>query len=139
MKAAFYYGEGDIRVEDIKPDELGSNDVRIETSACGICGTDLHEYVTGPIYTPAEPHPLTGASLPVRLGHEFGGTVTETGDDVTDLEVGDTVAVNPMLACNECRYCQEGKGNLCEKSGALGLSAHVGGFSESVVVVFLVY
>jgi threonine dehydrogenase-like Zn-dependent dehydrogenase len=46
---------------------------------CGICGTDLHEYLAGPIVTTVEPHPLTGAHLPQILGHEFSAEVVAVG------------------------------------------------------------
>jgi (R,R)-butanediol dehydrogenase / meso-butanediol dehydrogenase / diacetyl reductase len=53
--------------------ELRQGTVKIAVDWCGICGTDLHEYLEGPIFvpTPEQPHPITGASMPVQLGHEF--------------------------------------------------------------------
>jgi len=132
MRAARYYGQEDVRVEDVDPDPVGPNDVRIDVAACGICGSDLHEYHTGPGAVPTEPHPVTGASLPLTIGHELGGTVSETGDDV-DLPVGTTVAVNPIVWCGECTYCLRGAYHLCENGGFVGLSRN-GGFAENVVV-----
>jgi len=63
---------------------------------CGICGTDLHEYVAGPIVTPVEPHPLTGAQNPQILGHEFAGDVVAVGPGVTRVGEGDRVAIMPL-------------------------------------------
>ncbi|WP_267643383.1 2,3-butanediol dehydrogenase [Haloarchaeobius amylolyticus] len=136
MRVANYYGSGDIRVESVAEPAVGADDVRIEVAACGICGTDLHEFEDGPDLTPDEdtPHPLTGVSLPVPLGHEFSGTVTEVGSDVCDVAVGDEVTANPAMVCGDCRYCAEGRHNLCESVANIGLSAASGGFAESAVV-----
>ena len=54
MRAARFHGRGDIRIEDLPtPSIHSSDDVLVEVLFCGICGTDLHEYVAGPIVTPA--------------------------------------------------------------------------------------
>lgn len=136
MRVANYYGPEDLRVESVDEAVLDSNEVRIDVVAAGICGTDLHEYTGGPDLTPAEgtTHPLTNASLPVPLGHEFSGTVVEVGSDVSEVAEGDAVTVNPALVCGECRYCSEGRHNLCESVANIGLSARSGGFSEQAVV-----
>ena len=56
---------------------------------CGICGTDLHEYLGGPLYVPVdEPHPLTGVQAPVILGHEMSGDVVEVGPSVARVKAG---------------------------------------------------
>lgn len=135
MRAAVYHGREDVRIEDVEPMEVGTTDVRVNVAACGICGTDLHEYVAGPIDTPGDsPHPITGQEVPIRFGHEFGGTVTDVGADVEGVQPGDIVAINPLLTCDRCRYCEEGKYNLCTNIGTIGLSGDGGGFAESVVV-----
>lgn len=135
MKAAMYYGREDVRIEDVDAGSVGPTDIRVAVAACGICGTDLHEYAAGPIDTPGDgPHPITGSELPVRFGHEFGGAVVETGSDVESMSSGDVVAVNPLLTCGRCRYCEEGKYNLCLNIGTIGLSGGGGGFAEGVVV-----
>ncbi|WP_135806116.1 2,3-butanediol dehydrogenase [Halorussus marinus] len=137
MRAAVYHGREDVRVEDIeRPDGPGTDEVRVAVEACGICGSDLHEYAAGPIFIPdeGEPHPVTGETLPIPMGHEFAGEVTEVGDDVSDLSVGDQVAVNPIVYCDECRQCEAGQYHLCESGGFVGLSGGGGGLSEEVVV-----
>ncbi|MGY3566615.1 2,3-butanediol dehydrogenase [Sinomonas sp. RB5] len=136
MKAARYYGNKDLRVEDIPEPPVEPGKVKIRVEWCGICGTDLHEYEDGPIFCPtaAHPHPLTGESVPVTLGHEFAGVIAELGDGVTGLEVGDRVAVEPYITCGECLYCVSGRYNLCVKGGFIGLSGQGGGYSEFVVV-----
>lgn len=135
MQALRYHGRRDLRVEDLEQSALGEGDVRVDVDSCGICGSDLHEYAAGPIFVPeGEPHPVSGDVAPIRMGHEFSGTVSEVGADVTDLEVGDHVAINPILYCGDCRQCNEGNYHICDSIGFLGLSGGDGGFAENVVV-----
>lgn len=135
MRAALYYGQKDIRVEDVEQDDVGDGQVRLDVDSCGICGSDLHEYTAGPIFVPVgDPHPLSQETAPIRMGHEYSGTVSEVGASVTELEVGDAVAINPILSCGTCRQCREGNYHICDSIGFLGLSGGNGGFGESVVV-----
>jgi (R,R)-butanediol dehydrogenase/meso-butanediol dehydrogenase/diacetyl reductase len=97
-------------------------EVLVEVAACGLCGSDLHEYLHGPVYIPRKPHPLTGVMPPVTLGHEFAGRVVEAGAGVERPQPGDRVAVNPCLFCGECPWCRRGQGNHCAKLATLGLS-----------------
>jgi len=83
VKAVRYYGRKDIRVETVsEPKEMGSNQLLVKPLWTGICGTDLHEYIAGPIVTPAKPHVFTSATLPQILGHEFSAEVLDVGRDV---------------------------------------------------------
>jgi len=135
MRAAVYHGQKDVRIEDVEPGVVGPAQVRVDVETCGICGTDLHEYAAGPIFIPGDdPHPVSGEQLPVTMGHEFSGVVSEVGEGVTSLAEGDAVAINPILCCGECRQCVEGNYHICDSIGFVGLSGGGGGFSESVVV-----
>ena len=135
MRAARFYGQKDIRVEDVDvPSLQAPDDVLVEVAWCGICGTDLHEYVVGPIVTPTTPHPLTGVTLPQTLGHEFSATVREIGKDVTDVRVGDRVAIMPAIVCGRCHFCRRGLGHLCVKFACTGLSAETGGLAQFAVL-----
>lgn len=131
MLAARFYDKLDIRLEDISVPQIKTHDdVLVEVTWCGICGTDLHEYMVGPIVTPVRPHPLTGATLPQTLGHEFSARVVEIGSDVTDVAVGDRVAIMPAIVCGKCHYCRRGLGHLCLKFACTGLSAETGGLAQ---------
>jgi (R,R)-butanediol dehydrogenase/meso-butanediol dehydrogenase/diacetyl reductase len=136
MKASLYYGKHDLRVEDIPEPEVRPGTVKVKVEWTGICGTDLHEYEDGPIFCPApgHPHPITGESVPVVLGHEMAGTVVEVGEGVTHVAPGDRVAIEPYITCGECEYCVNGPYNLCTKIGYYGLSGWGGGFAQYVVV-----
>ncbi|WOV86437.1 2,3-butanediol dehydrogenase [Sporosarcina oncorhynchi] len=97
MKAAVWYGEKDIRVEERELKQLKDNEVTVRVAWAGICGSDLHEYQEGPVFIPVgEPNPLTGQQAPITMGHEFAGIVEKVGKDVTSVNVGDRVAINPM-------------------------------------------
>lgn len=134
MKAARFHDREDIRVEDIEQSPVSESDVRIEVEACGICGSDLHEYRHGPKFTPEEPHPATGASIPVPTGHEFSGRVTEVGAEVSRIQVGDAVVVEPNIPCHDCLYCEDGQTHLCPNTTAVGWNTGAGGFAENAVV-----
>lgn len=97
MKAAVWYGEKDIRVEERELKQMKDNEVTVRVAWTGICGSDLHEYQEGPVFIPVgEEHPLTGQQAPLTMGHEFAGIVEKVGQDVTSVKVGDRVAINPM-------------------------------------------
>ncbi len=136
MKAMRYHGRRDLRLDEVAVPELRPNTVRIKVEWTGICGTDLHEYEEGPIFTPpvGHPHPITGQTVPVVLGHEISGRIDAISPGVTGFAVGDAVSVEPIISCGECRYCLEDRFNLCVKVGYHGLSGWEGGFGEFVVV-----
>jgi (R,R)-butanediol dehydrogenase/meso-butanediol dehydrogenase/diacetyl reductase len=136
MKAARFHGRGDIRVEDVPAPRVGPGQVEVSVDWCGICGTDLHEFLEGPIFIPQEgaPHPITGSELPVVMGHEFAGVVSAVGSGVTGVREGDRVAVEPYYVCDECVACTAGRYNICRKLGFVGLSGQDGGFAERCVV-----
>ena len=137
MRAARYHGIRDVRIEDVPAPEaarLGADELLVAPLLCGICGTDLHEYLAGPIVTPATPHPLTGAVNPQILGHEFSARVLETGSAVTAARAGDRVSVMPLIYCGRCYYCRRGLNHLCETMACTGLSDAWGGLGERAVV-----
>ncbi|KIW62215.1 chlorophyll synthesis pathway protein BchC [Phialophora macrospora] len=143
IQAVRFYGKGDVRLDTIPALKCGPDEVRVKVAYCGICGTDVHEYLGGPIFPPqaGSTNPHTGVSLPVVLGHEFSGTVVEIGSNVTGVHVGQNVAVNPSLddvsyGLELCASCRAGRPNICKRWASLGLSGPGGGFSDEVVVNF---
>lgn len=144
MKALHLYGRNDIRVvEDApRPVLVNPDDVLLEVEYCGICGTDLHEYTSGPIFgpQPGERHQYSGIELPLCMGHEYSGTVIGVGDSVTKVKPGDRVCVDVSYGCMEqnaedtCDACELGSPNACARLCLRGLSANSGGLCESSVV-----
>ena len=107
MKAACWYGSGDIRVETVPdPKILNPNDAIIRVTLTAICGSDLHYYHHGGFGTVRLREPMV-------LGHEVSAYVDALGEGVTGLERGQLVAVSPSRPCGTCRYCQEGMQNQC--------------------------
>ena len=121
MKAAVFYKENDLRLENIPVPEPKAGEVLIKVKACGICGTDVHIFHgdEGAAATPAG----------TVLGHEFSGVVEKIGDCVAGISVGDKVCVDPNKLCNECYYCKNGIGHFCENMIGIGTTVN-GGFAE---------
>ena len=136
MKAAVWHARRDVRVEDVpEPPIPPPGQVQVKVAWCGLCGTDLHEYVGGPLYIPADaPHPLTGVQAPVILGHEMSGDVVAVGEGVMRVRPGDRVALCPIIGCQKCEWCQSGLMGLCPSIAFLGVSWTGGGFAEYVNV-----
>jgi hypothetical protein len=119
-----YFGNNKVEIEDVHEPTVIDGHVKVKVSRNGICGTDLHEYYDGPIFiSPTAPHPLTGKAMPVILGHEFSGTITQIGSGVTTLHEGDRVTIEPIYRCGQCRPCRSGHYNLCNVIGFHGLMA----------------
>ncbi len=133
MKALRWHDKGDIRVDDIPTPGPGPDEVVVKVSYSGICGSEVHEYLAGPIFVPLDPHPLTGTMAPQTLGHEFGGTIMETGKEVQVIQKNQLVTINPILACGQCPSCLRGRPNLCEKLAYYGAIGN-GGHAEYAVV-----
>ncbi|MFJ3908713.1 zinc-dependent alcohol dehydrogenase family protein [Streptomyces vinaceus] len=112
MKAAVISAPGVVTIETVDDPKPGPGEVVVQVAACGLCGTDLH--ILQGEFAP---------SLPIVPGHEFAGTVVAYGPGVTDLAIGDRVAVDPSLYCNACHYCRIGRNNLCERYAAIGVTA----------------
>ncbi len=128
MRAARLHGNRDLRVDEVqRPGDLNAGEIRVAPYWCGICGTDLHEYQHGPLYTPQE-------NLPQMLGHEFSGVVLETAPGVTNVRVGDRVSVLPHVFCGTCYFCVRGRQGLCSSLRITGLNWPWGGLAEETVV-----
>ncbi len=120
MRAAVIAAER-VTVETVPDPTPGPRQVVVAVAGCGICGTDLH--IADGEFAP---------TLPVTPGHEFAGEVVGLGADVTELRTGDQVAVDPSLHCGECYFCRRGRGNLCERWAAIGVTT-TGGAAEFAV------
>jgi L-idonate 5-dehydrogenase len=106
MKAAVIHAPLDLRIEDADIPAMGPYDVRVRIRAGGICGSDLHYYLHGGFGT-------VRLKQPMILGHEIAGEVMEVGAQVSRVQPGDRVAINPSQPCGHCRFCLDGKPNHC--------------------------
>jgi 2-desacetyl-2-hydroxyethyl bacteriochlorophyllide A dehydrogenase len=124
MKAGILYDDRDIRLGDAPDPAIGPDEVLVETGYAGICGTDLHVYR-------GEFHDRV--AYPAILGHEFGGTIQEVGQDVKGFQVGERVVVDPIIPCRRCPTCWSGHLNACRTLKLLGIDLD-GGFGQVVAV-----
>ena len=133
MQVARLYGPKDIRIQtENRPPAPSAGEVAINIRAVGICGSDLHMYETGAIG-------YTRISRPFILGHEFMGEVAAVGADARDglhqpLQVGQRVAVDPVVPCWRCELCENGHPNLCPHHTFYGLFPQDGALREQMTV-----
>ena len=121
MKAAVYNSEGKVRLCGREQPEPQPGWLRINVSAVGICGTDLH-IKNGALGPPTD----------IQPGHEVAGVVDIAGDDV-DLASGTAVVVEPVMGCGKCKHCAAGMPNRCATKDFFGYSLP-GGMAESFIV-----
>ena len=125
MKAAVFYGAGDLRVEERPMPKAGPGQMVVKIDYCGVCGTDVEAYK----YEIVKPV--------IVLGHENVGTVYEVGEGVTKFKVGDKVLCGPPSYCAEgCSSCKSGKPNICAYGfpRTNGIGGPDGGFAEYMLV-----
>jgi L-iditol 2-dehydrogenase len=125
MKAAVFYEQEDLRIEDVPEPDAAPDEVVVRVLACGFCGSDVEYYYgKSPLGTPDGKGPLV-------LGHELCGEVVQAGKlaDAYGLAEGDRVAVNPIQSCNACSACRSGKPMFCANLSVLGVTTN-GGFAE---------
>jgi L-iditol 2-dehydrogenase len=127
MKAAMYYGPGDLRYEETEIPEIGARDILVKVSLTLTCGTDLKTLRGG--------RPVASEKLPAVLGHEFAGVVEKVGKDVSKFKVGMRVVAANSAPCNDCYFCRRGHQNLCEHQNENHIT---GAYAEYVRVPELV-
>lgn len=113
-------------VEDVPIPEPGPHDVLVRVEATSICGTDLHIYKW-------DDWSRNRLKPPLTLGHEFAGTVVETGKLVEQAHVGDYISAESHITCGHCFQCRTGQAHMCPKTQILGVDRD-GAFAEYVVV-----
>ncbi len=133
MKALRWHGKEDLRYEDVPEPSPRPGEVKVKIHLTGICGSDLHEYQSGPLFITAEPHPVTGKTAPVTLGHEFSGEVVEVGEGVSNFKPGNRVTGDCVWSCGKCFYCMRNRPNLCPQAVYTGFHTD-GSMAEYMVV-----
>lgn len=123
MKAIVYYGENDLRFEELPLPEIEEGGVLVRVKACSICGSDLRTIR----------HGHASIKEPRVLGHETVGVIEKVSDSVSSYKAGDRVAITPGIGCGQCAYCLSGHQNMCYSRKTI--SQHYnGGFAEYVAV-----
>jgi threonine dehydrogenase-like Zn-dependent dehydrogenase len=96
MKALVLTGKEKMAIQEQSIPEIAANEVLVNVKFCGICGTDVHIFNGEPGSAEVTP--------PVILGHEFAGEIVKIGAEVTELAVGDHIAIDPNIYCGHCDY-----------------------------------
>ncbi|MGI5291420.1 zinc-dependent alcohol dehydrogenase [Nonomuraea polychroma] len=116
MRAFVITGPGRAEVQEVEPSTPGPGEVVVEVERAGVCGTDM-EFFSG-----AMAYLRTGeARYPVRIGHEWAGTVREVGDGVDPGWAGQRVTGDTMLGCGDCARCLAGRQHLCADRHEIGI------------------
>ncbi|XP_064594476.1 sorbitol dehydrogenase-like [Liolophura sinensis] len=105
--SAVLYKKDDLRLEDRPIPQPAAGEVQVCMHSVGICGSDVRYWVAGG----------SGRFVvrePLLMGHECSGIVSQVGDGVTSLKVGDRVAIEPGVPCRRCDFCKTGRYNLCQ-------------------------
>lgn len=123
MKAAVYYGPGDIRLEERPEPAPAAANLIVKIHCCAICGTDLK------LATIGNPrcHP------PRIIGHELVGHISHIGSAAPGFAVGDRVTLATTIACGQCQYCRLGLGNMCPQAKPISYDFD-GGFAEYLAI-----
>lgn len=114
MKAAVLTGVRAVEVRDVpKPAVAADDDVLLRTAAAGLCGSDLHYFVTDNVGGER-------VAYPCIIGHECAAVVEAVGGAVRRVRPGDRIAVEPAISCGECDQCRRERFNTCRNIGFLG-------------------
>jgi len=124
MNAAVLTEYKKVEWKSVDVPEISGNEVLIKVGYACICGSDQHVFL-------GEFHPRT--TLPLIQGHEFAGTIVETGPDVKSFKAGDRVAVDPIIWCGHCPACLRHHYPACSTLKLVGIDLD-GGFSEYMKV-----
>ncbi|MFH1806904.1 MAG: zinc-dependent alcohol dehydrogenase family protein [Pseudomonadota bacterium] len=124
MRAAFFTEyQGPVAIENV-PDPTPANDgVVIEVGATGLCRSDWHGWMGHD----------SDVKLPHVPGHEFAGTITATGKDITRWKIGDRVTVPFVSGCGHCRECHSGNHQVCDHQFQPGFT-HWGSYAQYVAI-----
>ncbi|MCM8781650.1 MAG: zinc-dependent dehydrogenase [Candidatus Omnitrophica bacterium] len=117
MRAAVYYSNNDVRIEERPVPTIGENELLVKVLASGICGTDVMEW-------------YRINRTPLVLGHEIAGEIVEVGEDLGTYKKGQRISCSHHVPCGECHYCKMGHPTVCETLRKTNFDP--GGFSEFV-------
>ena len=123
MKAAVMHDASNIVLEEVPKPSPEKGELLVRIMATRVCKTDVQMYRGL----------MPGVFLPRILGHEPAGEVAEVGEGVSGFNIGDRVAIDPLVYCGKCHFCRTGMNNLCENGGLMGREAN-GSFAEYAII-----
>src|SRR5437879_13662576 len=110
MQVSVLRGVGQVAVEERRVPEPAADEVLVEVGSVGVCGSDVHYFEHGRIGPYVVDSPLV-------LGQEAGGVVAAVGAEVTSLQVGQRVSIEPGVPCRSCPEWLAGRYQLCAALG----------------------
>ncbi|MEI7436961.1 MAG: alcohol dehydrogenase catalytic domain-containing protein [bacterium] len=129
MQAMMLTGIKQMEMREVPtPKIINPTDVLIKMAVVGVCGSDVHYYVTGRIGSQVVEYPFA-------VGHEGAGIVQETGPAVKQVKPGDRVAIEPAISCGLCDQCLTGRQHTCRKLKFLGCPKQVPGCLSEYIVM----
>jgi L-iditol 2-dehydrogenase len=129
MQAVYLTEPGRFRVQSLlEPKLVEPDDVLLEMQGVGVCGSDMHYFKSGRIGTQVIEYPFI-------LGHECAALVRAVGPEVQGIQVGDRVAVDPLVNCGVCDQCLAGRLNTCRAQRFLGCPGQLAGCMAERVVM----
>jgi threonine dehydrogenase-like Zn-dependent dehydrogenase len=130
VKAFVITGPGEAGVQDVAPPVASAGEVVVDIARAGVCGTDI-EFFTGEMQYLHDGF----AEYPMRIGHEWMGTVSAVGDGVDRRWLGRRVTGDTMLGCGVCRRCLAGNQHVCEFRDEIGIrNGRAGALAEQLAV-----
>ena len=116
MRALVITGPGEAEVRDVAPPEPRPGEVVVDVDRAGVCGTDME------LFTGEMSYLHTGqAQYPMRIGHEWTGTVSVLGDGVDPSWLGRRVTGDTMIGCGQCARCLTGRHHVCADRYEIGV------------------
>jgi threonine dehydrogenase-like Zn-dependent dehydrogenase len=130
MRAFVLTGPREFAVRDVPVPDAVPGEVVVDVERAGVCGTDV-EFFTGHMAYLHQGH----SAYPMRLGHEWAGTVSAVGDGVDPGWLGRRVMGDTMLGDRTCRRCRKGHQHVCERREEVGIrGGRPGALAERIAV-----
>jgi L-iditol 2-dehydrogenase len=117
MRVAMYYSNHDVRIEEEPVPKIGPQELLLKIEASGICGSDVMEW-------------YRRSKVPLVLGHEVSGIISQIGKEVKGYKEGERIAAAHHVPCGTCSYCLNGQETVCETLRKTNFDP--GGFAEFV-------
>ncbi len=129
MKTALLTGIRQMQMQDVpEPVIVNDTDVKIRMRVVGVCGSDIHYYVSGKIGKQIVQYPFP-------VGHEGAGEVVEVGPGVSRVKSGDRIAIEPAMPCFACDQCLSGRPHTCRHLRFLGCPGQADGCMSEYIVM----
>jgi 2-desacetyl-2-hydroxyethyl bacteriochlorophyllide A dehydrogenase len=130
MKAFVVTAPNTFEIQDVAEPKSGAGEIVAQVERVGVCGTDV-EFFNGSM-----PYLQDGqAKFPIRIGHEWSGTVIEIGEGVDKSLLGKKIISDVMMGCGKCKRCHDGRQHTCADRYELGIrNGFAGALAEKLLI-----